>query len=611
MEKYTTEHIEQYLENTLSESERKIMEQELAASPELREEVKLQQVVVKNLQRQALKNLVQEAHIRNSGNGGSFYKWFFGAVLLAALLAGSYFLAPEKQATQEKKQATVAQTPATDKKEAEVWKHVDVPFASYSFQAEKGITVKDERSGAVISIPANALQNKDGKPVKGNVSLNYREFRTKADFALAGIPMTYKDKNFNSAGMFELRVFHNKDTLQLITGKTAGVEFNMTKNEPGIGFYYLSQPENEWVLLESLDKKVEARVEKVADTIGLDEVIIESLPVQMPLQEQVHFAGKSGKEKFVEGLNQQLELSGNRKKSAPVQPEENVFKKGPAEDQTTTVNWKMLDLNSPSSADTIDTRNINKSYPSNLSELENSVGNTGNFNEENTYQAARLIMTREELKMSKEEWYAYIKGNEEVEKRIRMHLDSVASYGKEASKYIQGLAQKTNNRLAEIRQAEYKEAQAMRDSLNRVAVDKGTLDAGHYFDPLVRNLSISGFGVFNCDQVYRIKSPARIQASYKDEQGKEIRLLRALSVIDTKVNGVFSFDPKNFTCSSTGNTNLLLFTKDNRIFFLNTKGWHRAKVVRSGKYVFTMKEISEQVKTPEDLQAILENQSSI
>lgn len=69
--------------------------------------------------------------------------------------------------------------------------------------------------------------------------------------------------------------------------------------------------------------------------------------------------------------------------------------------------------------------------------------------------------------------------------------------------------------------------------------------AGYYTDSLLGNfmadLTVSGFGVWNCDQIARLKNPVRLQPVYLDQNGDEIAM-STLSVIDQSINGVLCYN---------------------------------------------------------------------
>ena len=63
---------------------------------------------------------------------------------------------------------------------------INVPTTIYKVNAEKGATL-EFKTGSKITIPKNSFVDRDGKLIKGEVELHYREFHDPVDFFVAGI----------------------------------------------------------------------------------------------------------------------------------------------------------------------------------------------------------------------------------------------------------------------------------------------------------------------------------------------------------------------------------------------------------------------------------------
>ncbi|WP_300665973.1 hypothetical protein [Fluviicola sp.] len=145
----------------------------------------------------------------------------------------------------------------TDVEEKQVFKRMQ---REDSGNSTENITVDNSKggvfsvsSGTQIQIPANAVIYEDGKPVSGNYTISYKEYRNAAEMAFSGIPMVFQDKTgeyqFNSAGMYEIRGM--KDGRPLELQKEIIVDFNCTKKEAGVNFYHMDDQTGEWALLQS------------------------------------------------------------------------------------------------------------------------------------------------------------------------------------------------------------------------------------------------------------------------------------------------------------------------------------------------------------------------
>lgn len=137
---------------------------------------------------------------------------------------------------------------------------IQVPQETVVFDAEKGTNYTYERSGTVVQIPANSLVFADGTPVKGQVEMQYREFRDFADFFATDIPMTFDHQHqFESAGMFEVNASQNGKKVFVKEGEYINVEFMMTSDTvENLNFYEYGH--NEWTAVGKLDRTTQENV---------------------------------------------------------------------------------------------------------------------------------------------------------------------------------------------------------------------------------------------------------------------------------------------------------------------------------------------------------------
>ncbi len=127
------------------------------------------------------------------------------------------------------------------------------------------------------------------------------------------------------------------------------------------------------------------------------------------------------------------------------------------------------------------------------------------------------------------------------------------------------------------------------------------INAGHTYPDVVKGLNVKGFGVYNCDQIYRLANKVQVNANFVDESGNAINDLMVLSLIDLNYNGAFSFDPKSFTCDAKGKNVLALFTQQGDLYILSHEDFTRMKISKSGTFTFRMKNMSSTIKSHQDL----------
>lgn len=290
----------------------------------------------------------------------------------------------------------------------------------FKVDAKKGGDVSIGSKGTVVHVPANAFVDSKGNVVKGEVNLHFQEYTNASEMAFSGIPMTYKDGLFNSAGMFDFRGTSNGESVEIASDKSLTIDYALAQNHKDLGFYQLDKEAGTWEkiqdleMLESTSLMEEEKAEVVFDTNEVEvakPVIVQTLPV----------------------------------------------------------------------------------------------------------------LTKKEIRaQNKEVWVA--------------------------------------------RARAMKAGENTGTSSQPVFMQNGYVtDAGHYYPAIISGLRIKSFGVYNCDQVYRLKNRLSITASYVDEMGREIENTSVLSMMDLRYNSAFSFNPSNFVCSANGRNVLVLFTFDKKL----------------------------------------------
>ncbi len=152
---------------------------------------------------------------------------------------------------------------------------VDVRKNIYETDAAAGGEI-EYPSGTRIFIPQNAFVDANGNEVKGNVTIDYREFRDPVDILVSGIPMDYDSggvkNHFVSAGMFEMNASVNGQEVFLAPGKNVDMKFAVVDTGDDFNFYKLDEQKG-WQYLNNPGK-----VEKDnADTATQPETFSEAL----------------------------------------------------------------------------------------------------------------------------------------------------------------------------------------------------------------------------------------------------------------------------------------------------------------------------------------------
>ena len=151
----------------------------------------------------------------------------------------------------------------TDKKNAVPFPNLDIPYQNFLINPEKPIIITT-KLGTTINIPKDAFLDANGKIVKDEVSLNFREFHNPLDFYLAGIPMNYNDngeeKTLESGGMVEIN-----------TSVNGSAVFVNPKNKINVSLYSWSKSKD--FNLYDLDINSGKWIEKGKDSISVSALV--------------------------------------------------------------------------------------------------------------------------------------------------------------------------------------------------------------------------------------------------------------------------------------------------------------------------------------------------
>lgn len=124
---------------------------------------------------------------------------------------------------------------------------VDVPFMTYTVNASKGMTIETP-TGSTIEIPAGIFVDKNGKPINGDVQIDFREFHNATDIIASGIPMHNPETGefMETAGMFEIKGAQNGEPIFVQDGKEIQVDLASFNEGDQFNFYELGQENGRW-----------------------------------------------------------------------------------------------------------------------------------------------------------------------------------------------------------------------------------------------------------------------------------------------------------------------------------------------------------------------------
>jgi len=177
----------------------------------------------------------------------------------------------------------------------------NVQATNYTVDATQGGEIITDR-GTVITIPPGAFVDKDGNPIDGNFTIDYREMHDPVEIALSGIPMHYDSAGthytFESAGMLDIRGFQNGKPIFIRDGEMLNIDLASFDNGEDFNLYYLDTTGQKWDYVQT--SPVNSRDDMAIDISDLAETggdmskrmseMAESDP------EKFNFLSKMGKE---------------------------------------------------------------------------------------------------------------------------------------------------------------------------------------------------------------------------------------------------------------------------------------------------------------------------
>ncbi|MCB9231677.1 MAG: OmpA family protein [Bacteroidia bacterium] len=144
-----------------------------------------------------------------------------------------------------------------------VWNEARKGFL-YEFQAETGLEFQDS-SGLGFWIEPNSLVDGEGKPLKGWVSLYFRNYADQIDQLEAGISLDFWERGkwyvYHSEGMFDLNATQHGKPVFVAEGKSVRVNYPLDSVPEGLKFYEFIGVEQRWRPLEKEEKFIPERGE--------------------------------------------------------------------------------------------------------------------------------------------------------------------------------------------------------------------------------------------------------------------------------------------------------------------------------------------------------------
>jgi len=533
----------------------------------------------------------------------------------------------------------------TEKKQAEIFnqsdviinfinpplKNVDVSFTEYNVDAAKGDTIFYQ-SGSIILFPPNAFVDKNGNVIEGNIQIKYREFSNAVDLYLSGIPMNYdsagKKYNFESAGMCEINAY--KDGTPVYVNPKSKPEINLAGNNNSDSFslYYLDTTKKNWVnkgasvAVNLNDLKKENKTiaikpgnknEEPIEPVKLEKANNKSPIIQLVIDPA------SFKELLVYD-NLRFQVDGNQNVNTSDTAEEwsNVeLEKGKSNglyilkftNAKKTVFYAarpVLEGKDYDKALAIFEKN-NEKYKKKLNEriakenarkenyqkefLKDSLDNIKLLAEKDRIDKLNILIEKRNKEIEKDN-IEILKDNKIIEKQIAIQ----AALKKKLDKLIKEKAADDSIRMA-TQAIEFEKMQEEQEE--RFKESQG-------FDTIIRNFSIDGFGVWNCDRFMK-PFPLLITANFEDSAGMNL-FLSNITVLYKSPNALRTFLNNQIEVNATGD-HMILGTDGGRLTYISFPDYKKMNIKPGTKtQTFIMTIVPEENNNYEYIKTLLQQQ---
>ncbi len=514
-------------------------------------------------------------------------------------------------------------------------------------------------SGTKIRIPANTFIDKNGNPVAESVTISYREFRDPVEFLVSGIPMKYDTAgevtNFESAGMFELLASSNNEAISVAKDKNIDMNFATTSKDSTYNFYSFNDSTGNWEYLNKpktvtsqtlIEIKLATRAYNIYQSYANNN---KRIPDKTTFGERfndtnyVYTNRKEGNSRIYYRANgkprnksmSSLVKINNVKKtkdgtvlfkidylntSHPEMSEfENVYfalseeispalfkekygrRKYYSDIRVTTKgNDVELQLKDRTSIKNISANIVMLDNQGKPKEIKNVSTRMKRYN--------RRLKTREK------------KFNSDIAKGKRNVSEIIISDRKQLSLYAYNEAKKAMTN--EEKQMSYKEwlDYCKQTEKNMIEWNKQASavkiaqlnNAEATPSNLIQSMSLSGTGIYNCDQIQRMKQPVEIFAKYKSLDNKKVEPQMAY-LLDKTSNSVFQYDGYRgfsadkiaFSKNKAAKNTLLAVNSDGTLAVYKTEEFAKTDFKNKSHFDFVVTPIDSKVTSVADLKTLI------
>lgn len=434
---------------------------------------------------------------------------------------------------------------------------------------------------SILSIPAGAFIDKNGKTVTSDITIAYRSIRTPEEILSSGIPMDFDSggqKNlFKTNGMFEIRAFAGNEELQIKNGSSLSLNFLSKADSTKYNLYRINDQTGKWT---SLNNTLRLSQRSITYSEYIDKTSFEdrynNLKCINVLPENI--------------LNGTLEwdLSTSKRNYTRMKMRKN------AKAQKDKIRSDRNLVKFITRADLTDKDNPKLFVRFNLSRTNQSISLM-----ETCFPELRAF---DNFEFELEDYMKSAKFRELYKKNkvyndIRIYFEPGDNYGIIELKSSTGFTElrfktyRTNAKGTMVKNISfirlYRKYQRLLNIKARyfnIEINKIQMSSGRYSDDIYNTrksetnavnveykIDIKVLGFFNCDQIYRIKNPLVVSQPVFVSEGIELDNITTVYVVDRAASGTYTFPAYQFTMSLANTSGILIIDKSGEVYTIKGK----------------------------------------
>lgn len=495
------------------------------------------------------------------------------------------------------------------------------------------------KSGAQIRIPANAFADENGKTVRGEIQVAFRDYYKPLEILLSGIPMNYDSAgtsyHFETDGMFEIQAKQNGKELSVANNKNIEVDVPATPGSSGFSLYNLQDNGNWENIAQPAELTEYTKALSPAWSLYVNSMRSYNFPDTTPFaqrfpDQEYEYLTKKGNGHSADAnitwmyefrLKSVFRKSGDEK--GLVKFKITGYTQGMHKEMRPLMNqtWVYDGIYNKRdfAAAVLTNKFSSKRYFNDMRLMPNKSGDgymmvmkgdegfmripvhpygVWDRKEKNSKEKLKVRESMQKAKENKAHhvYNTYAKRLLREEKSFDKELNKQKEKALVEWDKIDG----ANNEM--IRNAMSDEEKKMSDQEWQAYVEKvqkSQLLAQKSANIVFRTVNVNGMGVYNCDRIGKLRNPVPIIADCRDKEEQPLAPIRTF-VLDKKLNGVMTFYNNNITLDPKTLSAIIVLDYEGKLAFANAETLKNINFKPEKEVAIVLEKLNEQPKTEEE-----------